>query len=61
MSTARGQIIPSAEFSVDSFFWLSGFLAAYIMGKIAADASWIWVPCAVLQRYLRLTPVCAPA
>jgi len=60
MATPRGQVIFSAELAVDSFFWLSGFLAAYVTYKVAAAASAkLWVPAAVVHRYLRLTPVYA--
>jgi len=58
LATPRGQVIYSAELAVDSFFWLSGFLAAYVTSKIAGVmAARVWVPAAVVHRYLRLTPV----
>jgi peptidoglycan/LPS O-acetylase OafA/YrhL len=57
MATVRGQVLNAAEFSVDTFFWLSGFLGAFVASKVAARATTCaWIPKAYLQRYLRLTP-----
>ncbi|KAH8090106.1 transferase [Aureococcus anophagefferens] len=57
MATVRGQVLNAAEFSVDTFFWLSGFLGAFVASKVAARATTCtWIPRAYLQRYLRLTP-----
>ena len=62
-------ILGAATFSVDTFFWLSGFLASYIMIKVARKMvtknrglrKIVWGPIAVLARYLRLTPSVAMA
>jgi len=60
MATWSGQLLGSAEFAVDTFFWLSGFLGAFFMLKVSAKAkSSTWIPFAVLQRYVRLTPAYA--
>ena len=63
MSTWSGQILPAAEFAVDTFFWLSGFLGATLMLKVAYKAarkkSFTWIPAAIIQRYIRLTPAYA--
>eukprot|EP00466_Bigelowiella_natans_P013155 jgi/Bigna1/72599/fgenesh1_pg.20_\ len=61
MSTWEGQVLPSAEFSVDTFFFMSGFLAAYVSlkkfrGKEPRDAV-MSAPYLYLHRWLRLTPV----
>ena len=58
MASVRGQVLNAAEFSVDSFFWLSGFLGAYVACRVATrEATAAWVPVAYAKRYLRLTPV----
>jgi len=55
-----GQAIQSAEFSVDSFFFMSGFLAVYIGLKKLGSQSWLRIllqaPYMILDRFLRLTP-----
>merc|ERR1712166_620413 len=55
-----GQAIQAAEFSVDSFFFMSGFLAVFIgLKKIESLSSLsvlIQAPMMVLDRFLRLTP-----
>jgi len=54
--------VVGAFFSVDSFFWLSAFLAMYIGLKKFKNmqnplgTSYQWGPFAILRRYLRLTP-----
>ena len=59
--TFSGQAILSAEFSVDSFFYMSGFLAAYIGLKELDGASAMRpikiAPFMYMDRFLRLTPV----
>ena len=57
VSTARGQSLPSDEFAVDSFFWLSGLLATRALVKYAQGRGWKWIPQSYLFRYLRLTPL----
>ena len=60
-----GQVIINAEFSVDSFFFLSGFLVMYILmskmdkGLLQKHGVAGWIPPFVLQRYLRLAPTLA--
>ncbi|GAB5360867.1 hypothetical protein AAMO2058_000664300 [Amorphochlora amoebiformis] len=60
-ATWSGQVIQSAEFSVDTFFFMSGFLAAFISlkklrGKGALSAAKS-APLLYLNRWLRITPV----
>jgi len=59
--TFTGQAILSAEFSVDSFFFMSGFLATYIgIKKIGGLGKWTPLkaaPFMYIDRWLRLTPV----
>ena len=57
VSTAWGQSLPSDEFAVDSFFWLSGLLATRALVKFAQGRGWKWIPQSYLFRYLRLTPL----
>ena len=57
ISTALGQSLPSDEFAVDSFFWLSGLLATRALVKYAQGRGWKWIPQSYLFRYLRLTPL----
>ena len=53
------QIIPSAEFAVDSFFMMSAFLVTIgIVNRLAAGKR-LNVPLLYLHRYVRLTPVYA--
>ncbi len=60
-----GQVITNAEFSVDSFFFLSGFLVMYILmskvdkGLLQNHGMVGWIPAFVAQRYLRLAPTLA--
>lgn len=60
IATFSGQVILSAEFSVDSFFFMSGFLATYIGIKKLAGRSILLpltaAPLMYLDRFLRLTP-----
>jgi len=61
LATWAGQVIPSAEFSVDTFFFMSGFLALFVSlrklrGKQAFDAVKT-APILYLHRWLRITPV----
>eukprot|EP00301_Raphidiophrys_heterophryoidea_P005246 c12225_g1_i1.p1 GENE.c12225_g1_i1~~c12225_g1_i1.p1 ORF type:complete len:710 (+),score=161.17 c12225_g1_i1:50-2131(+) len=59
MSTWAGQIVVSAEFAVDSFFYLSGFLVAAGLINFFEKSNTKglrWVPMFVLHRFLRLTP-----
>jgi len=55
-----GQAILSAEFSVDSFFFMSGFLATYIGIKKLGEHGFLkpirMAPFMYLDRFLRLTP-----
>lgn len=57
-----GQVILSAEFSVDSFFFMSGFLATYIgIKKLGKSGMTVFTPLKAapfmyLDRFLRLTP-----
>jgi len=61
LGTWSGQAILSAEFSVDSFFFMSGFLATYIglkkIGNRGIIAPLLGAPFMYLDRWLRLTPV----
>ncbi|KAJ3438359.1 o-acyltransferase [Anaeramoeba flamelloides] len=50
------QIIFAAEFGVDSFFFMSGFLACYSMFKSLQRINKIPVHLAYLHRFLRLAP-----
>jgi len=60
LGTFTGQAILSAFFSVDSFFFMSGFLALYIgLKKLANKAPIVPIkaaPFMYLDRFLRLTP-----
>ena len=60
MGSFAGQVILSAEFSVDSFFFMSGFLATYIgLKKLGAKGAMTPIkmaPFMYLDRFLRLTP-----
>mmetsp|Transcript_28961 Transcript_28961/g.37343 ORF Transcript_28961/g.37343 Transcript_28961/m.37343 type:complete len:712 (-) Transcript_28961:330-2465(-) len=54
-------VLPSAEFAVDTFFYISGFLVAVLTLKRLKEkppqrGPWVWVPLAYLHRYIRLTP-----
>ena len=61
IGTFTGQAILSAEFSVDSFFFMSGFLATYIGIKKLSTRGTCQIlkmsPLMYLDRFLRLTPV----
>ena len=55
-----------AFYSVDSFFFLSGFLGAFSMhrvlktyGKKAIKMSYIWIPLSYMNRFLRIFPMMA--
>ena len=61
LSTWTFQVIPSAEFAVDSFFFLSGFLLTLSMLKRLASGSMPRFALLALHRYLRLTPTYAYA
>lgn len=50
------QIIPSAEFSVDSFFMMSGFLVTLGILRRFKSGKSLNIPLLYLHRYLRLTP-----
>merc|ERR1719273_2798851 len=56
-------LITDAPFSVDTFFWLGGFLFAYLgirkfdKMKNAASKAWFWWPMIYITRWMRLTPV----
>ena len=41
--SAAGQVIPSAEFAVDSFFVLSGCLGAYLLSREVGSALPLWL------------------
>ncbi|GAB5364255.1 hypothetical protein AAMO2058_000954000 [Amorphochlora amoebiformis] len=61
LATPQGQAIPAAEFSVDTFFFMSGFLAAYISlkklrNRTPADVL-MSTPALYLNRWLRITPL----
>eukprot|EP00467_Chlorarachnion_reptans_P007371 CAMPEP_0114500216 /NCGR_PEP_ID=MMETSP0109-20121206/7841_1 /TAXON_ID=29199 /ORGANISM="Chlorarachnion reptans, Strain CCCM449" /LENGTH=852 /DNA_ID=CAMNT_0001677853 /DNA_START=92 /DNA_END=2650 /DNA_ORIENTATION=- len=61
LATWWGQVIPSAEFSVDTFFMMSGFLAAFVSlkklrGKTPSDVL-ASAPVLYLHRWLRITPI----
>ena len=61
MGTWTGQAVQSAEFSVDTFFYMSGFLALYVGLKKLSKLSPLQVlqgaPLMYLDRWLRLTPL----
>eukprot|EP01084_Bolivina_argentea_P211007 358995_1 len=51
-------------YSVDSFFWLSGFLGAFSIhrkcmkyGNNVFKRSYIWIPLSFVGRYLRIAPI----
>jgi peptidoglycan/LPS O-acetylase OafA/YrhL len=62
--SAAGQVIPSAEFAVDSFFLLSGCLGAYLLAREVAAALPEWAAnappghsdAALLLRFVRRAP-----
>mmetsp|Transcript_27292 Transcript_27292/g.43913 ORF Transcript_27292/g.43913 Transcript_27292/m.43913 type:complete len:874 (+) Transcript_27292:121-2742(+) len=60
-STWTGQVFQSAEFSVDSFFMMSGFLASYITLRKLKGSKPIktiqQAPVLILHRFLRITPL----
>merc|ERR1711881_827581 len=55
-------MIASGLFSVDTFFWLGGFLFAYLFAKKlnkmknATSQAYMWAPIIYVQRWLRLVP-----
>jgi len=60
-SRFTAQVLPSAEFSVDTFFFISGFLVAFLTLKRMKEQnsyqkSLCMVPLMFLHRYLRLAP-----
>lgn len=61
MGSWTGQAVQSAEFSVDTFFYMSGFLAVYVGLKKLRKLQPLQVlqgaPLMYLDRWLRLTPL----
>lgn len=53
------QAIANANFAVDSFFFLSGLLVAYLTIKRLENLSVKQISMAYIQRYIRLTPAYA--
>ena len=59
-STFTGQVLPSAEFSVDTFFFMSGFLATFLMVVRFVKSfpkGKLWLPMLYVFRFLRITPL----